>query len=65
MKVIDRESVASEDSLLCETDFYPPEDDREYESGVGDIDGGDTFADYSRWFWNMYGDDIYDDFSSN
>lgn len=62
MKVIDRDGDAVDGAVLCEADFFLPEDGRVYESGIVDIEGGDNFADYSRWFWSMYGDDIYDDF---
>lgn len=46
---------------ITELDFYPPQDDRCYVSGVEDVDGGDSFADYSEWFWGVYGSEIYDD----
>lgn len=41
--------------------FYPPEDPRVYTSGIDDIDGGDTFAEYAEYFWETYGHEIYDE----
>lgn len=45
---------------LTERDFYPIEDNRLYESGIDDIDGGDGFEDYVEWFWEEYEHEIYD-----
>lgn len=45
---------------LSEKDFYPPEDTRYYCSGVEDIDGGDNFADYAEYFFDTYGEEIFD-----
>ena len=46
---------------LSEQSFYPPEDDRVYTSGIDDICGGDSFAEYVEYFWEMYEGDICDD----
>ena len=46
---------------LTEKDFYPPEDTRVYHSGVANIKGGDNFAEYANWFYDNYGDEIFDD----
>lgn len=45
-----------------ERDFYSSEeiDDRLYQSGVEDIEGGDNFADYAKYFFNTYGEDLFD-----
>lgn len=45
---------------LKEQDFFPPEDPRVYTSGIDDIDGGDSFAEYAGYFWEAYEEDIYD-----
>lgn len=45
---------------ITEKDFYPPEDTRSYQSGIEDIDGGDNFSDYAKWFYNRYENDIFD-----
>ena len=50
---------------LDDQSFYPPEDPRVYISGVIDIDGGDTFTGYAEYFWEVYGNEIYDDFNFN
>ena len=53
----------SDEYLSCEErDYYSPEeiDDRLYQSDVDDIDGGDNFADYARYFFNTYGEDLFD-----
>lgn len=47
--------------VLTEKDFYPPSDDREYVSYVDDVEEGDNFYDYAGWFYNEYGDDLFDD----
>ena len=44
---------------LSEKDFYPPEDTRYYRSGVKDIEGGDNFADYAKYFFDTYGKEIF------
>lgn len=46
---------------LTEQSFYPPQDDRVYASGIDDIDGGDNFAEYTEYFWETYGHELYDD----
>ena len=44
---------------IDEYDFYPPEDDRLYCSGSDDVEGGDNYDDYVKWFWKEYENDIY------
>lgn len=46
--------------VLTEKDFYPPPDKRYLQSGVNDATGGETFADYTKDFFNRYYDDMYD-----
>ena len=45
---------------LSEKDFYPPEDKRVFKSGVEDINNGDNFEDYSKWFYDNYEDELFD-----
>ena len=45
---------------ITEEDFYPPEDTRLFQSGIEDIDDGDNFDDYSKWFYSNYEDEIFD-----
>lgn len=48
------------DCKMTEKDSYRIEDDRTFESGVEDIDGGDTFLDYAKWFFDNYEEDLFD-----
>lgn len=43
--------------ILSEKDFYPPKDNRYWESGVDDIRGGDNFAEYAEEFYRLYGNE--------
>lgn len=45
---------------LSEKDFYPPEDTRTWRSGVMDVPHGDSFEEYSSWFYETYEDDLFD-----
>lgn len=45
---------------ITEIDFYPPEDTRLFKSGISDIDDGDNFEDYSKWFYDNYENEIFD-----
>jgi len=49
-------------TALTEESFYPPSDGRLYVSGIDDIEGGDSFCEYAEYFWETYGNEIYDDF---
>ena len=49
---------------LDEKSFLPPEDPRVYISGIKDVYRGDTFAEYAEYFWEAYGNEIYDDLDS-
>ena len=46
--------------VLSDKDFYPPEDNRCFKSGVEDINDGDTFEDYARWFYGNYSEYLFD-----
>ena len=47
------------DEILSEQDFYRPSDDRVWESYVEDIDGGDNFADYCEYFFELLDEEEY------
>lgn len=48
-------------NCLTEADFYPPSDDRVLKSNIEDIYGGDTFADYCGYIFNLYEEEGYYD----
>lgn len=45
---------------LTEESFYPPVDNRTWGSGVEDIEDGDNFAEYTKYYYNTYGKEIFD-----
>ena len=57
---IKRTYDANEYIELRESDLYPPFDDRLHTFGIDDIDGGDSYDDYVKWFWEEYEHEIYD-----
>lgn len=46
---------------LTEDDFNQTFDDRVLESYIEDIDGGDNFADYCKYIFNLYDEEGYYD----
>lgn len=48
-----------EEYILTESDFYPPSDDRFLETYIEDIDGGDNFAEYCEYIFEIYEDEGY------
>ena len=47
---------------LKDSDFYPPSDNRFLKSGICDIRGGDNFADYASYIYNIYeAEEYYED----
>ena len=44
---------------LTEADFYPPPDNRVWKSYVEDIAGGDNFADYCEYIFNILDEEEY------
>lgn len=46
---------------LTDIDFYPPSDNRVLKSYVEDIDGGDNFADYCEYIFDLYEEEGYYD----
>jgi hypothetical protein len=53
-------SILCGDDELTEEDFYPPEDNRIWGSGIDDIKGGDNFVDYAKYFYGIYEKEIFD-----
>lgn len=49
------------DGCLTESDFDPPSDDRTWTSNVEDIDGGDNFGDYCKYFFELLDEEGYYD----
>lgn len=49
----------NDDSCLTENDFYPPSDNRVWKSNVDDIDGGDNFADYCKYIFEILDEEEY------
>ena len=48
--------------ILTEKDFYTPSDDRVLQSYIEDVDGGDNFADYAHYIFDLYEEeDWYED----
>ena len=47
------------DYCLTEEDFYPPADNRTWRSNVRDVRGGDNFADYCEYFFEMLAEEEY------
>ena len=45
---------------VTEKDFYPPEDKRTLKSGVEDIDEENNFENYTKWFYDNYEQEIFD-----
>lgn len=46
---------------ITEFDFYPPPDNRVWESYVEDIEGGDNFADYCEYIFDVLDEEEYFD----
>jgi len=44
---------------LTEEDFYPPSDNRVLKSYIEDIDGGDNFADYCEYIFELLEEEDY------
>ena len=42
------------DEVLREEVFYPPSDDRKLKSNIYSIHGGDNFADYAEYIFDLY-----------
>ena len=53
--------INKEDFCLTDSDFYPPEDTRVLRSLVKDVYGGDTFAEFSEYIFDLYeSEDCYE-----
>lgn len=49
------------DDELSEQSFYPPIDNRMWQSHIEDIDGGDNFADYCEYIFEILEEEEYFD----
>lgn len=49
------------DDELSEQSFYPPIDNRMWQSYIEDIDGGDNFADYCEYIFEILEEEEYFD----
>ena len=47
--------------VLNETDFYPPPDNRVWETYIEDIEDGDNFVDYCKYFFSICDEEEYFD----
>lgn len=45
--------------LLTEKDFYPPYDNRTWQSNVRDIHNGDNFSEFCKEFFEMLDEEEY------
>ena len=45
---------------MNEKDFYHCSDSRSFKSMVFDIPNGDNYYDYAEYFYNEYGDSLFD-----
>lgn len=48
-------------NVLTEKDFYPPIDNRTWKSNVKNICGGDNFADYCEYIFELLEEEEYYD----
>jgi hypothetical protein len=53
--------IPLQDSPLTEEDFYPPPDERCLQSVVEDIRAGDSFEEYVTYFFDEYGEEMFDE----
>ena len=49
----------TDDYILTKRDFYPPADNRFWESNVYDIIGGDNFADFCKEYFELLDEEEY------
>lgn len=47
------------DDVLTEIDFYPPTDNRVWKSGISDVYGEDSFADYCEYIFELLEEEGY------
>ena len=53
--------LIEKDFYLKESDFYPPSDDRTFNSYIEDVEDGDNFADYCEYIFELYEEEGYYD----
>ncbi len=60
--VYDNRQNEHDEYVLSESDFYSPEDKRKFYSGIQNVyNGGDDYDDYLEYFYEMYGEDVWQD----
>lgn len=59
IKVMSVKSKLNSSDCLTEVDFYPPSDNRTLKSNVKDIYGGDNFADYCEYIFELLEEEEY------
>ena len=55
----DNKKVFNDNYELDEQSFYPPSDNRTWKSNVRDINGGDNFADYCEYIFELLDEEDY------
>lgn len=53
--------LKEDDFCLTEEDFYPPHDNRTFDSYIEDVECGDNFADYCKYIFELYEEEGYYD----
>lgn len=53
------DKILSEQYCLEDSDFYPPTDDRTFNSYIEDIKDGDNFADYCEYIFELLDEEDY------
>lgn len=57
----DKTMMNEEDGFeISERDFYPPQDERVFSSGICDVPNGDAFYGYAEYFWEEYENHLFD-----
>lgn len=55
------EELDKQSDYLTEESFYPPSDNRYVKSYINDINGGDNFADYCEYIFEILEEEEYYD----
>lgn len=59
--IIKQQDALLDDDSSCLTDeeWYLSPDDRYWQSNIEDVEGGDNFADYCKYFFNLLEEEDY------
>lgn len=49
----------NDDTYSTDEEWYLSPDDRYWQSNIEDVEGGDTFADYCKYFFNLLEEEDY------